>query len=207
MTTAIYARVSTAEQNCQMQLTELYRYAQASGWEFVEYVDEGHSGSKASRPALDRLLSDARLKKFGIVVCWKLDRFGRSLRNLIENLEELDQLGIRFICPTQGIDTNHSSPAGRMFVRMLAILAEFERDLIRERVSAGMQQHKANVSLGRLGKDLHTRSGKDLPAGRPKAVFDRLKARELRAAGVSLEKIAREFNVGKGTIQRLVKAA
>lgn len=201
---AIYARVSTLDQNCAMQLEELHRYATASGWEYVEYVDDGVSGAKASRPALDRLMKDAREKRVGAVICWKLDRFGRSMKNLIENIEELDQLGIRFICPTQGIDTNHSSPTGRLLVRLLAILAEFERDLIRERVNAGIAQHKRNVELGRLGRDLHTRSGKDLPNGRPKKVMDRRKAWDLRTQGKSFREISKALGVPMSTVRRAI---
>lgn len=186
MQVAIYARVSTLDQHCEMQISELSAYAQRSGWEYVEYVDKGVSGSKRSRPALDRLMKDARLKKFGVVICWKLDRFGRSMLHLIENIRELDSLGIRFIAPTQGIDTDQKSPTGRLILHILAALAEFERELIVERTRAGIAEAK--------------RQGKH--CGRPRKVFRRDRAEELRSKGVSWRQIARELGVPFSTVRR-----
>lgn len=207
MRCAIYARVSTTDQKCAMQLTELQGYAERSDWSFVDYVDEGVSGVKARRPALDRLMADGRLKKFDVVICWKLDRFGRSMSNLVENIRELDALGIRFICPTQGIDTNHKSPTGKLILHILAALAEFERELTRERTEAGVKQFRANFKAGRIGKDLHTRSKKDLPIGRPARVFRRDRAVELRSQGLSFRAISKELGVPLGTVHRALNGA
>lgn len=191
MNAAIYARVSTADQRCALQLTELHQFAERSNWQYVEYVDEGVSGAKRSRPALDRLMRDARLRKFDVVICWKLDRFGRSMVHLIENIRELDALGIGFIAPTQGIDTTKNSPTGRLVLHILAALAEFERELIQERVRAGVAEAK--------------RQGKH--CGRPKKVFRRDQALELRSRGLSFRAIARELAVPEATIRLALKAA
>lgn len=188
MIVAIYARVSTADQNCQMQLTELRAFAERNDWKVEEYIDQGVSGAKRSRPALDRLIRDARLKKFGAVVCWKLDRFGRSMVHLIENIRELDSLGIRFIAPTQGIDTDQKSPTGRLILHILAALAEFERELIQERVRAGVAEAK--------------RQGKH--CGRPAKVFRRDRVAEMRAQGRSWRDIAWELKVPVTTVRRAV---
>lgn len=188
MTAAIYARVSTADQNCQMQLTELRSYNERSAWETIEYVDHGISGAKRNRPALDRLMQDARLRKFGAVICWKLDRFGRSMVHLIENVRELDALGIRFVCPTQGIDTDQKSPTGRLILHILAALAEFERELIRERVKAGVAEAK--------------RQGKH--CGRPIKIFRRDRVAEMRAQGRSWRDIAWELKIPVTTARRSV---
>jgi len=202
---AVYARVSTLDQNCQMQLTELREFNQRSGWEAIEYVDQGVSGAKRSRPALDRLMSDARLKKFGVVVCWKLDRFGRSMIDLISNVRELDNLGIRFVAPSQGIDTDSKSPTGRLILHILAALAEFERELIRERCQAGLAEYNRAMDAGLIGKQRHSRSGKDLPCGRPPRVFRRDRVAEMRALGHSWRKIAWELKLPLTTVRQSVR--
>jgi DNA invertase Pin-like site-specific DNA recombinase len=111
LTAAIYARVSTADQHCEMQLTELREYAARIRWKTAEYVEyaSGKAGSK--RPELDRLMEDARLRKVDVVVVWKLDRFGRSVQEFLDRVVRLDQSGVRFIAVTQGIDTDKNSPA------------------------------------------------------------------------------------------------
>lgn len=149
MRAALYARVSTSEQSTLNQLIDLHRYCQARVWEdTVEYVDEGVSGSKDSRPALDKLVKDARRRKVDILVVWKLDRLGRSLRHLILLLDELTALGVAFVSLGEGIDT--STPAGRLQLHVLGAIAEFERDRIRERVRAGLARVKAQGR--RLGR-------------------------------------------------------
>ena len=156
MIAAIYARVSTADQNCEMQLRELREFIGRMKWEpGEEYVDNGFSGAKSSRPALNRLLADAAQRRFDVLLTWKLDRFGRSVRQLVDNIATLDRRGIRFVAPSQSIDTDEKSPTGRLIVNILAAVAEFERDLNSERVRAGIQQHKENLKLGRIGRDLH----------------------------------------------------
>ena len=117
----IYARVSTVDQQPENQLADLRRYVAARGWEPVEYTDHGVSGSRESRPALDQMLRDARRRRIDAVICWKLDRLGRSLRHLIGTLEELDRLGVVFISLGEGIDL--STPAGRLQTAILAVRA------------------------------------------------------------------------------------
>ena len=149
MRAAVYARVSTTEQTTLNQLIDLHRYCQARVWEdTVEYVDEGVSGSKDSRPALDRLVRDAKRRSVDVLVVWKLDRLGRSLRHLILLLDELTALGVAFVSLGEGIDT--STPAGRLQLHVLGAIAEFERDRIRERVKAGLVRAKAQGR--RLGR-------------------------------------------------------
>ncbi len=138
---AIYARVSTFDQDPENQLAELRRYVEARGWSAVEYVDKGVSGAKETRPALGQLLIEARRRRFDVLVCWRLDCFGRSLRHLIVTIDELQALGIAFVSLGEGIDA--TTPAGRLQLHVLAAIAEFERARIAERVQAGLQRARA----------------------------------------------------------------
>jgi DNA invertase Pin-like site-specific DNA recombinase len=148
------------------------------------------SGAKAKRPGLDQLMQDARHRKFDAVIVWKLDRFGRSLVNCVAGIQELASLGVRFIAVSQGLDTDQANPTSKLLLHILAAVAEFERELIRERVRAGNKNAKAN------GKEL----------GRPRRVFNRQRAVELRQQGMSFPQIARELGVGQGTVVRAVRA-
>src|SRR5918992_5036301 len=149
MKVAIYARVSTTEQSCENQLLELRRYCEARGWGvFKEYVDEGVSGAKDRRPQLDRLVADAKRRRFDVLVCWRLDRLGRNLRHLILLLDELQALGVAFVSLAEGIDA--TTPAGRLQLHVLGAIAEFERARIQERVCAGLARVKAQGK--RLGR-------------------------------------------------------
>jgi DNA invertase Pin-like site-specific DNA recombinase len=196
MKAAIYARVSTADQDCGMQLRELREYALRRGWEVAgEYVDTGWSGAKASRPRLDRLMQDASRRSFDAVLVYKLDRFGRSVRNCLDGIEALRAHGLRFLAVSQNIDTDESNPTSRLMLHILAAVAEFERELIRERVSAGMRNAKSKG----------TRSGKAI--GRPRRVFDREEVLRLRQDGLSIETIARETRLGVGTVARVLQGA
>lgn len=200
---AIYARVSTDDQRCEMQLTELREYAARCGWTIAqEYIDQGYSGTKADRPALTRLMKDANMKRFAAVIVWKLDRFGRSVRQLVSNIQRLDELGVRFLVPSQSIDTDHKSPTGRLMMHILAAVAEFERDLIRERVNAGLTDYRHDYTRGRVGKERHSRSGKDLAVGRPRKIFRRDQAAKLRALGQSWRAIAKTMGVPVTTVRR-----
>ena len=145
---AIYARVSTVEQNCDNQLLELRKYVEARGWTAQEYVDRGVNGSKDKRPALDALLKDAKRRRFDVLVCWRLDRLGRNLRHLVTMLEELQHIGVAFVSMGEGIDC--TTPAGKLQLHILAALAEFERERIRERVMASL--HRARAQGKRLGR-------------------------------------------------------
>src|SRR5690349_20385578 len=148
MRAAIYARVSTLEQEPENQLCELRRYVEARGWTATEYVEKGVSGAKDRRPALDQLLADAKRRRFDVLVCWRLDRLGRNLRHLILFLDELQALGVGFVTLGEGIDT--STPAGKLQLHILSAIAEFERERIRERVVAGLQRaRKQGKRLGR----------------------------------------------------------
>lgn len=189
MQVAIYARVSTTDQNCELQLRELKDYCKRRGWKIVgEYVDTGWSGSKASRPELDRMMRDAAQHRFDCIVVWKLDRFGRSVSNLVDSLNLLSAWNIAFIATTQGIDTSQTSPTAKLILWILAAVAEFEREMIRERVKAGVvtAQHKG------------------VHCGRKKKIFDRSKALALAKKGKSHREIARVLKIGKGTVQRLL---
>jgi putative DNA-invertase from lambdoid prophage Rac len=189
MRAAIYARVSTSDQTCSLQLRELRTYVKARGWKVAaEYVDTGWSGAKASRPELDRLMQDARERKVDVILVWKLDRWGRSVQNLVGSLQELHSLGVRWIATTQGLDTDESSPVGRLLIHMLSAIAEFERALAQERIKAGMA---AAIARG-------------VRVGRPCKVFRRDRALELRGQGWSLRAIARELRVPVMTVQRAV---
>ncbi len=192
MKVAIYARVSTNDQNCDLQLRELREYAARRGWENSgEYVDNGWSGAKANRPALDRLLADAHLRRFDAVLVWKLDRFGRSLVHCVSTIQELQRQGVRFIAVSQGLDTDESNPASRLLLHVLAAVAEFERELIRERVSAGLRNARAK------GKHV----------GRPRRILDRAEVARLRNhERLSWPEIARRTGAGVGTVVRAYRA-
>ena len=146
----LYARVSTLNgQHPEMQMDELREYAARRGWLIAgEYVDEGVSGSKESRPALNRLLADARQRKLDAVLVWKLDRFGRSLKHLVNTLADLEALGVAFVSVRDNIDL--TTPSGRLMLHLVAAMAEFERALIQERVRAGLQNAKRKGK--RLGR-------------------------------------------------------
>ena len=185
MKTAIYARVSTSDQSCQMQLRELREYADRRGLEIVgEYVDHGYSGAKASRPELDRLMEDARIRRFDAILVWKLDRWGRSVAHCVRSIQELVSLGVRFLAATQNIDTDESNPSSRFLLHLFAAFAELEREMIRERVISGIRNAKIN------GKSI----------GRPRRVFRRDVALAMRAAGKSWREIARHLNVPMSTV-------
>ncbi len=144
MRTALYCRVSTLDkgQDAGMQLRELQEHCQRRGWEIVgEYIDAGISGSKASRPELNRLMADAKRRKLDAVLVWKLDRFGRSLKHLVNSLAEFESLGVAFISLKESLDL--TTPAGRLMFGVIAAMAEFERDLIRERVKAGIAYRRS----------------------------------------------------------------
>jgi len=198
---ALYARVSTLDkgQDPELQLSELREYAGRRGWTvFGEYVDHGVSGSKESRPQLDRLLADARRRHFDIVLVWKLDRFARSLKLLIVSLAELAALGVAFVSVRDCIDL--STPVGRLTVQLLGALAEFERELIRERVQAGIDRRKA--ALQRQGFFVSKKGNRITHLGRKRVNVDAAQVIALRAQGQSWRTIAHELGVGEGTVRR-----
>ncbi len=182
---ALYARVSTTDQSTESQLLDLRRYVRERGWNtFKEYVDEGISGTKDSRPALNELMNDAKKRRFDVVLVWRFDRFARSTKHLILALEEFKNLGIDFVSYQENIDT--SSPLGSAIFTIISAVAQLERDIIAERVKAGLRRAKEN------GKKL----------GRPSKKVDRYEIRRLRSEGRSLRQIAAKLNVSKNTVAR-----
>lgn len=182
---AIYARVSTNDkgQDIGLQLKDLRAYAMAREWNiFDEYADIGESGAKDKRPELNRLIDDAKKRKIDGILVWRLDRFGRSLKHLILTLEELNTLGIAFVSYKENLD--FSSATGKLMFHLLGAFAEFERELTRERVKAGLKNAKDN------GKAL----------GRPPVRIDLEAVKVMRANNVSLNKIAEELNISKSTL-------
>lgn len=186
-TVALYARVSTLDQNCDLQLADLRRYAGQRFRQSYEYIDENVSGAQRRRPQLDALVRDAHKRLFDVVVVWKFDRFARSLKHLIDALEEFRVLGIDFISFTEGIDT--TTPSGQLLFHVVGAVAQFERDLIAERVRAGMAHARS------MGKKI----------GRPRAVVDREMVAQLRVQGLSLRIIARTLNIPVSRVRRALK--
>jgi DNA invertase Pin-like site-specific DNA recombinase len=185
MRVAIYARVSTTGQNCEMQLCELRDYVTRRSWTVqAEYVDAGWSGTKTSRPEFDRLMKEARQRRFDAVVVWKLDRWGRSLVHSVQTVQELASLGIRFLAVTQNLDTSDENPMARFLLHIFAAFAEFEREMIRERVACGLKSARAK------GKQL----------GRPKRIFRRDEALRLRSEGKSWRTISKQLGVPVSTV-------
>src|SRR5438094_1729984 len=145
---AVYARVSTADQSCEPQLRDLRQYVAARGWEAAEYVDQGVSGARDRRPGLDRLLAAVKARKVDVVVVAAFDRFGRSVRHLVETLDLFRHLGVEFISLREQIDTG--SPLGQAVFTIVAAIAQLERSLIAERVRAGLRRARADGK--RLGR-------------------------------------------------------
>jgi DNA invertase Pin-like site-specific DNA recombinase len=190
---AIYVRVSTSDQDTGLQETELQQYVQSRGWECVVYQDKAQSGAKNDRPALNAMLSDMRRRKFDVVVVWKLDRLARSLKQLLAISEECRSLGVDLIALRQNIDT--TLPAGRLTFQILGAVAEFERELLRERVKAGMAQAR------RTGKHCGR------PALRRFQPIDIQQMQELRSNGTSVRKLAQDFETTQWMVARLTSPA
>jgi len=185
MRVAIYARVSTTNgQSPEMQLSDLREYASRRGWEvFAEYVDQGVSGAKESRTELNRLMADVHKRHFDVVLCWKVDRFGRSLKHLVNALADLDSYGVAFISLRDNLDL--STPSGRLMFQIIGAMAEFERSLIQERVRAGLRNAKLK------GKTL----------GRPRRVVSGDQMARLREQGASFREIAEAVGASPGTVR------
>jgi len=185
---ALYARVSTLDQNCEVQLQDLRRYAGQRFVQYREYIDRGVSGAQRHRPQLDALKKDAQKRLFDVVLVWKFDRFARSLKHLIESLDEFSALGIDFISYTEGVDT--TTPSGQLLFHIVGAVAQFERDLIAERVRAGMAHARS------MGKRI----------GRPRAKVDLEQITRLRSLGHSLRGIARTLEIPVSRVRRALVA-
>jgi len=172
-----------------MQLGELRAFCQRRGWPVAgEYVDAGVSGTKDSRPELNRLMTDAHRRRFEIVAVWKFDRFARSVSHLLRALETFKALGIEFVSLSEQVDT--STPTGKMVFTVLGAVAELERSLIAERIRAGLRNARAK------GKRL----------GRPRVDVDAREIAALRARGGSWAQICEELRISKGTAQRALSS-
>ena len=187
---AIYARVSTVDQECTMQLEECRRYCRQRGWEVAaEYVDIGESGGARNRPQLDVMMAKVRQRKYGAVVVYRYDRFARSVAQLVLTLDELRAADVDFVSIHEAVDT--STPAGRVMFTILAAFAEFERETIRMRVKSGIDNARKNgVRIGRAPK-----------------TWDRHRAKAMVESGMSIRKAAKELGISSTTLHNWLRGA
>jgi len=179
------AQQTDKARKCSYQICE---YASRRGWEvFAEYVDNGVSGAKESRPELNRLMADGHRRHFDVVLCWKIDRFGRSLKHLVNALADLDGYGIAFVSLCDNLDL--STPSGRLMFQIIGAMAEFERSLIQERVRAGLRKAKLK------GKIL----------GRPPLPLDCGRIARLPASGSSIRAISAQLGVAASTVHKALQ--
>src|SRR5664280_1572508 len=186
---AIYARVSTCEQSTESQLRDLRQYVAARGYTAVEYVDTGFSGAKQNRPALDRLMDDARKRRFDCILVGRFGRFARSTKHLLLALEEFRGLGVQFISYQENIDT--TSPLGQALFTIVSAVAQLDRDLIRERVRAGLRNARAKGKV----------------FGRPRRIVNADELLRLKTEGASLRQIAAALGIGYGTVRARLQQA
>lgn len=190
--TAVYVRVSTAEQRVDSQELELRRYCGQRGWDDTKFYTDRISGASCSRPELDSMMKDVRSGQVSRVVCYKLDRLGRSLTHLALMLDELNRLKVPLIASSQGIDTSDDNPAGRLQLGVLMAVAEFERGIIRERVKAGVAAARARgVKLGRPPR---------LKARAPEVMA-------LKKQGLGIRAISRSLKMPVSSVHSLVEWA
>ena len=188
MKVALYTRVSTQDQSVEMQISDLRAYCEQRGFEiYREYSDQGFSGTKDRRPALDEMMADAKKRKFDAVICWRFDRFARSTKHLITALEEFRHLGIDFVSYQENIDT--SSPLGKAIFTIVSAIAELERNILMERVMAGLKRAKQNGVV----------------LGRPKKLdLDTQEIRRMRAEGLSFRQIAKKVKASPASVHKTV---
>jgi DNA invertase Pin-like site-specific DNA recombinase len=183
----LYVRVSTPDQSIEPQLLDLRQMAAARGYEIVREYSDKLSGTKSKRPGLDALLSDAQRHRFDVVMVWAFDRMARSVRHFLEVLDELNHLGIEFVSFRESIDT--SGPLGRAMVVIVGAIAELERNLIVERVKAGMRRAKLDGrQIGRSRLDMN----------REQIVHD-------RRSGMSLTQVAKKHGISRASVCRVMK--
>ncbi len=192
MDTAVYMRVSTKDQKLDSQELELKRYCKMRGWKNTAFYSEKMSGASTTRPELDRLVRDMRAGKIERLVCFKLDRVGRSLTHLALLVDEMARLKVPLICTTQGIDTSESNPCGKFQLAVLMAVAEFEREIIKERVNAGLAAaRERGVKLGRPGT-LAAKRGNVL---------------KLKKRGLGVRAIARELRMPVSSVGKVLSMA
>ncbi len=190
MKIALYARVSTEGQDPEVQLAALRAHATQRGWEILEeFVDHGFSGAKERRPALDRLIKASWTAKFQAVLVWRFDRFARSVTHLLTALEQFRALNLHFISLQEQFDT--STPIGHAMFTIIGAMAQLERDIIRERVKAGLAQARA----------------KGVRLGRPTVRVDHAELALLQGQGLSLFEIARRLHCSRSTLKRRLREA
>ena len=186
----IYCRVSTIEQTCSNQEHDLRQYAAQRGWTIADvYTDHGFSGAKQARPALDRLMRDARQRKLDVALVWRFDRFARSTSHLLTALEEFRQLGVDFCSLNEAVDT--STPMGKCIFTVVSAVAELERGIIIERVRCGVARAR--------------REGKIL--GRPRVAVDISELKRLRSEGQSFRAIGKQLGISRTTVCEILKSA
>lgn len=181
---ALYARVSTGKQDEAMQLSEMREFCERRKWTLDIFADSGYSGAKASRPQLDRMMAECRHRKYDVVVVYRFDRFARSVKQLVEALAEFNELGIQFVSLHENVDT--TLPQGKLLFHIFAAVAEFERELTRERVISGLAHARA----------------RGVTLGRPKRIVNVDKIASLRAQGASWRAVADRLGVGLATLYR-----
>jgi DNA invertase Pin-like site-specific DNA recombinase len=188
MNVALYARVSTDGQDPELQLSALRAHAANRGWVIVgEFIDQGYSGAKEKRPALDRLMKTAWAGGLQAVLVWRFDRFARSVKHLIKALEEFRSLNLNFISLQEQFDT--STPIGQAMFTIIGVMAQLERDIIRERVRVGLDVARARGT--RLG--------------RPSVRVNQDELTALQTGGLSLHEMARQLRCSRSTVRRRLK--
>jgi DNA invertase Pin-like site-specific DNA recombinase len=187
---ALYLRVSTVDQHPETQRLELLRLAEQRGFEIIEeYVDQGVSGSRVRRLALDKMMADAQKGRFDVIVVWAADRLARSVKHFLELLDEFDRLKIEFVSLRESLDTG--GPLGRAVMVIVGAIAELERSLIRERVCAGLRRAKLE------GRRI----------GRPRLILNEEEIRRDRARGCSLGQIARAHRISRTSVVRVLQGS
>lgn len=184
--TAVYLRVSTQDQSTDAQRQEINSFIQAKRYKNIRIYEDKATGTNNNRPMLRKLLQDCNSRQVGIVICYKLDRFFRSLKDLINTLQQLDELKIAFIALKDNVDL--STPSGRLMMHMIGAFAEFEASLIQERVKSGLKAAKA----------------RGIVLGRPR-LYESTIPRLMRKQGHSIREISRKLGIPKSTVNDLIK--
>ena len=185
---AIYARVSTSDQTCDNQLRDLREFAARRGWETVEFVDQGVSGTREKRPALDAMLSRVKKREFDVVLVWRFDRFARSTKFLVDALALFKSLGVEFASWSENLDT--STPMGEAMFTIVAAISKLERDIIAERVRAGL---RAAVARGAV-------------LGRPRLALDPAKVAVVASQRLPVRAAAKALGISPSSYLRVLRA-